>query len=71
MRPRDRLPQPVFVISSGILHTHPMHMQLYVPMCIPPSEAPLIRREYLPVIEVSGEFPGNDAFHELSDGGLY
>ena len=26
---------------------------------------PLICREYIPVLEVSGEFPGNNAFHEL------
>ena len=29
---------------------------------------PLICREYLPVLEVTGEFPGNNAFHELPNG---
>ena len=32
---------------------------------------PLICREYLPVLEVSGEFPDNYSFHELPNGVLH
>ena len=40
MRPRDRWPQPVFVHSPGILHTHHMQMQLHFPTCISPVWSP-------------------------------
>ena len=56
---RDRVSQPVFVLSSGILRN--CYKQMYLP-----GLNFLICNEYLPVLEVSGDFPGNSTFHDLS-----
>ena len=37
----------------------------------PPPPHPMICGENLPLLEVSGEFPGNSAFHELPNGLLH
>ena len=65
MRCLDRLPHSEFVLYPGMLrHTHTyataatftrLHFHDLNPT--PPPN--------LAVLEVSGEFPGNDAFHEL------
>ena len=60
------MPQPLFVFSSEILHTLHLQMQLHFPICLF-----MICREYLPVLEVSGEFPGNNVFHEVPSGVLH
>ena len=38
-------------------------MKLYFPMCIVLVSTLLICGEYLPLLEVSGEFSANKAFH--------
>lgn len=78
MRPPHRLLQPLFVLSSGILHAHHNNNNKYIIIytykrsCISPCavscfEAPSIcGRFYVIVLEVSDKFPGNDTLHELS-----
>ena len=62
MHPRNRLPQTPFILSSISLRTHHNECKC--------SCTPLICREYLRAVDVSSEFPGNNAFHELSYGVL-
>ena len=71
MYPRDRLPQPLFVLFSGILRRRHMQMQLHFPHVHFPGLTPLSCREYLPVLEVSGDNFGSNAFHELPNGVLH
>ena len=81
MHPSEYLPQPLLVLSSRILCKNSMVRFICKGSCIFPcafswSEPPLpsspllICREYLPVLKVSVEFPGNKSFHELLSGVL-